>query len=102
MEWIFCRVVESSCLPTHNVVPHTSLHEQPYHKTMKKYESFERMVISPLHPRKFAIQTWFCNCPQYLASFTLSLSAAQIYMIQERCWFSQIGAVEMTCLNEMA
>ena len=24
------------------------------------------MVISLLTPRKFAIQTWFCNCPQYL------------------------------------
>ena len=35
------------------------------HKTMKKYEDFEGMVISLLAPRKFAIQTWFCNCPQY-------------------------------------
>ena len=27
---------------------HSSLHDQPYHKTMKKYEDFEGMVISPL------------------------------------------------------
>ena len=40
MEQILCRVVESSCLPTHNIVPHTSLHDQPCHKTMKKYEDF--------------------------------------------------------------
>ena len=26
--------------------PHTSLHDQPCHKIMKKYEDFERMVIS--------------------------------------------------------
>ena len=55
----------SSCWPTHNIAPHISLHDQPYHKTMKKYEYFEGMVISQLLPRKFAIRTWFCNCPQY-------------------------------------
>ena len=48
MEYILCRVVESSCWLTHNIVPHTSLHDQPYHKTMKKYEDFEGMVISLL------------------------------------------------------
>ena len=66
MEWILCRVVESSCLPTHHTVPHISLHDPPCHTTMKKYEYFEWMVISLLLPQKFAIQTWFCNCPQYL------------------------------------
>ena len=66
MEWILCKVAESSCLPTHNIVPRTSLHDQPCHKIMKKYEDFEGMVISLLTPLKFAIQTWFCNCPQYL------------------------------------
>ena len=71
MEWILCRVAESSCLPTHNIVPHTSLHDQPCHKTMKKYEDFEGMVISLLSPLKFAIQTWFCNCPQYLCLFRI-------------------------------
>ena len=69
MEWILCRVVVSSCLPTHNIVPLISLHDQPCHKTMKKYEDFEGMVISLLSPRKFAIRTWFCNCPQYLCLF---------------------------------
>ena len=42
---------------THNIVPHISLHDLPYHKTMKKYEDFD------------AIRTWFCNCPQYLCLF---------------------------------
>ena len=36
-----CRVVESSCLLTHNIVPHTSLHDQPCHKTVEKYEDFD-------------------------------------------------------------
>ena len=41
MEYILCRVVESSCLLTHNIAPHISSHDPPYHKTMKKYEDFE-------------------------------------------------------------
>ena len=69
MEYILCRVAESSCLPTHNIAPHTSLHDQPCHKTMKKYEDFPSMVIFAFSPRKFAIQTWFCNCQQYLCLF---------------------------------
>ena len=44
MEWILRRVAESSYSPTHNIVPHTSLHDQPCHKTMKKYEYVEGMV----------------------------------------------------------
>ena len=39
MEWILCRVVESSCLLTHNIVPHISWHDLPYHRTTKKYEN---------------------------------------------------------------
>ena len=91
MEWILCRVVDSSCLPTHNIVPHTSLHDQPYRRTTKRYGYFPSMVIFQLLLRKFWIQTWFCNCPQNISAyFTLSLSTSQVYMIKERCWFSQI------------
>ena len=71
MEWILYRVAESSCSPIHKIVPHSSLHDQSCHKTKKKYEDFEGMVISLLPPRKFAIQTWFCNCPQYLCIFRI-------------------------------
>ena len=71
MEWILCKVAGSSCLPIHNIVPHTSLHDSPYHKTMKKYDDFEGMVISLLTPRNFAIRTWFCNCPQHLCLFRI-------------------------------
>ena len=69
MEQILCKVAGSSCLPIHNIVPHTSLHDQPCHKTMKKHEYFEGMVIFLILPRKFAIQTWFSNCPQYFCLF---------------------------------
>ena len=62
-------VVESSYLLPRNIAPHISLHDPPYHKTMKKYEDFEGMVISLLLPLKFAIRTWFCNCLQYLCLF---------------------------------
>ena len=47
------------------IVRGTALHDQPCHKTMRKYEYFEGMVVSLIPLRKFAIRTWFCNCPQY-------------------------------------
>ena len=50
MEHILCRAVESSCLLTHNIAPHISLHDLPYHKTMKKYEDFQSMEASLFPP----------------------------------------------------
>ena len=41
MEWILYRVAESSCLLTHNIAPHISLHDLPY-QTTKNYEDFHR------------------------------------------------------------
>ena len=69
LELILCRVVESSCLSTHNVVRHISWHDPPCHMTTKKYSEFPSMVIFHLLLRKFWIQTRFCNCPQYLCLF---------------------------------
>ena len=69
MELILCRVAESSCLLTHNIAPHISLHDPPYHKTMKKNEDSQSWKLFKFLPQKFAIQTWFCNCPQYLCLF---------------------------------
>ena len=54
MEYILCRVVESSCLPTHNIAPHISLLDPPYHKTMKRYEdsqSKEAFLLPPAEIR---------------------------------------------------
>ena len=69
MEWILCRVVESSCLTAHNIVPHISWHDPPYHKTMKKYENSQSTEVFQFLSRKFAIPTWLCHCPRYLCLF---------------------------------
>ena len=90
MEWILCRVVESSYLPTHNIVPHTSWHDLLYHKTTKKYEDFEGMVISLLSRGNSRFEQGSVIVHSIFAYFTLSLSAAQVYIIQERSWLSQI------------
>ena len=64
--WYF---VESSCLPTHNIAPHTSWHDPPCRRTTKRCTDFPSTVIFRLLPRKFAIQTWFCYCQQYIGLF---------------------------------
>ena len=89
-EQILCRVVELSCFPTHNIVPHISWHDLPYHKTMKKYENSQSMEAFLFSPRKFAIQRWFCNCPQYLCLFHIVFECTQVFKIKERCWFFHI------------
>ena len=71
MEQILYRVVESSCLLTHTIAPHISLHDPPQHKTMKKYEDSQSMEAFLFSPLKFAIRTWFCNGPQYLCLFNI-------------------------------
>ena len=91
MEQIHCRVAESSCLPTHNIVLHTSLHDQPCHKTMKKYEDLERNgnFSTPLRGNsRFKHGSVIVH--NFFAYFAFALRLAQVYMILERCWFSQI------------
>ena len=90
MEQILCRVAVSSCLPTHNIVPHISWHDQPCNKTMKKYEYVEGMTISVIPCRNPRFGHGSIIVHNIFAYFALSLSAAQVSMIQERCWFSQI------------
>ena len=50
MELILCRVVESSCLQTHNIVPHISWHDPPCRRTTKKYTDFQSMVMFSVAP----------------------------------------------------
>ena len=88
---ILCRVVESSCLPTHNIVPHISWHAPPCHRTMKRYTDFPSTVIFQLLLRKFWTQTWFCICQQYLCLFHTVVEYTPSFMIKERYWFSQIN-----------
>ena len=56
-------------MPTQNIVPHISWHALPCRRTTKKYTNFPIMVIFQWLLRKFWIQTWFCNCQQYLCLF---------------------------------
>ena len=53
-----------------------------FHTLLCIYEDFERMAISLLHPRKFAIQTWFCNCAQYLCLFGIVLECSTSFRDQ--------------------
>ena len=88
-ELILCRVVESPYLPTHNIVPHISWHDLPCHKTMKKYEDLPSMVIFQLLRRNAWNRTWFWTTSLLISHCPLRTS--QVYMIKERCWFSQIN-----------
>ena len=54
MEQIFCRVVASSCWLIHNIAPHISLHDPPYHNTMKKYANSHSMEALLFLSLKFA------------------------------------------------
>ena len=63
--------VESSCLPTHNIVPHISGHDLPYPRTTKKYEYFPSMVIFQFSRFQFfplwsdghrCMEQILCNC----------------------------------------
>ena len=73
-----------------HIVPHISLHDPPCHTTMKKYEYFERMVISLLRNSRFKHGSVIVH--NMFAYFALTLSASQVYMIKERCWLSQIDS----------
>ena len=76
MEQILYRVAESSCLRTHNIVPHTSLHDQPCHKTMKKYEYIQGMVISLIPRRDPRFERGSVIVHNIFSYFAFSLSAA--------------------------
>ena len=54
---------------THSIAPNISFHDQPCQRTTKKHENSRRVEVFQFTPRKFVIQTWLCNCPQYLCLF---------------------------------
>ena len=91
MKVIHCRVVESSCSPTHKIVPHTSWLDPPCHKTTKRYADFLSMVIFSCSYKNSGFKHGSVIVYNIFANFTLSLSASQVYMIKEWCWFSQIN-----------
>ena len=81
MELILCRVEESFCSPTHNVVPHISWHDPPCHKTTKRYSDFPNMVIFNCSLGNSGLKHGSVIVDNFFAYFTLSLSAAHVYMI---------------------
>ena len=89
-EQILCRVVLSSCLISHNIAPHISLHDLPHHKNMKNTKILQvwELFCSPRGNSRFKHGSVIVH--NIFAYFALTLSAAQVYMIQDRCWFSQI------------
>ena len=50
------------------------------------------MVISLRPPRKFAIRTWFCNCPQYLCLFSI------VFECNFTCTRKDVGSPKSTSL----
>ena len=67
MELILCRVVVSSCLPNSQ---YRSTHFFAWPTMSYDHEEiricWRNGKFLQISPQKFAIQTWFCNCPQYL------------------------------------
>ena len=92
MEYILCRVVESSCLPTHSIFPHISWHDLPDHKAMKNAKILRVWKLSGSTRGNSRFKHGSVVVRNIFTYFTLSLSAAQVYMIQERCWFSHIDS----------
>ena len=86
-----CIVVELSCLPTHNIVPHISWHDPPCRKTTKRYSDFPNMTIFNCSLGNSGFKHGSVIVNNIFAYFTLSLSTSQVYMIWERCWFFQIN-----------
>ena len=67
------------------------MHDLPYHKTIKKYENFSEYESFSVLPAEIRDSNMvFVIAHNIFTYFTLSLSAAHVCMIQERCWFSQI------------
>ena len=68
MELILCAVAGLFCSPAHNIAPHISLHDLPYHRTMRRclrQVSLNKVTFLLL------LQRIFCNCPQHLCSFRI-------------------------------
>ena len=85
----------SSCLPTHNIVPHISWHGLPHRRTTKKYADFPSMVIFSCSCRNSGFKHGSVIVKNKFAYFTLSLSTPQGDMVKERCWFSQINVFSL-------
>ena len=71
MELSLCTVAGLFCSPARNIAPHMSLHDLPYHRTVKRCPSqvsLNKVTFLLLLQRSW-IRTCSCNCPQHLGSF---------------------------------
>ena len=68
-----CRIVGLLTISLHTFLCMTLLLIRPW-----KIRKFW-VVNSPLSPRKVEIQTWFCNCPQYLCLFGIVVERIQSF-----------------------
>ena len=89
--WYFVELLSRLVRQLNNIVPHISWHAFPCHKTTKRYADFPSMVIFSCSCRNSGFKQGSVIVNNIFAYFTLSLSTPQVYMIKERCWFSQIN-----------
>ena len=85
MEQILCRVVESSCLPTHNIAPHISSHDLPCHKDHEEIRKFSECgSFSCSHRGNSRFKHGSVIVHNIFAYFTLSLSASPSIHVQQK------------------
>ena len=71
MELRLCVTVDLFCLQVCNISPRSSLHDLPCHRTMREcllQISLNKVIFLYLQLTSW-IQTYPCNCPQYLCLF---------------------------------
>ena len=69
--WYFVELLSRFVRQLTISFPHISWHDPPCHRTTKRYADFPSMIIFHLFLWKLWIQTWFCNCQQYLCFFQI-------------------------------
>ena len=68
-----CVAVELFCSQVRKIVPCISVHDIPHHRTMRtcSRQVSQNKVVFQYLLQRFWIQTYFCNCPQYVCLFDI-------------------------------
>ena len=87
-----CTVAELFYQPACYTAPHISLHDLPYRRTMLRclHQLSPNKVIFLLVLWRSWIRTYFLIVDNIFVCFELPLSAHQVDVVKEWCWFSQI------------
>ena len=85
MELRLCTVAGLFCSPIHNIAPHISLHDLPYHTTISEIlesnvAEQENFYVAPAESLHSDISLFFHNI---FARVAFSLSTTQIDMVNE-------------------